>query len=348
MVCLVLLIILLSAKRKLMHNEYLFKLRPSSLNKMKEMQNLDYKRDRIFVKKGDRFDYRRYYENDYKRGFYNLDRSRGKYFSKFVKVKIIRDWIKKYNINKNVLLDAGGGTGTYGWYFMKDFKKVIVSDISKKALDTIPEKEIKKVNCNILHHPLKSESIDCILLIDVFEHIKEEELKILMKEMNRLLKKNSFVIIYSSLYGWGRGSIYNRLFNRKRKLYIGEEEMGHLNRLTFKEYKDLFTKTKFKIIDYFYYSIFFQPFTDIIKDNSAILLDKIRSKFHKNKGNNEDWSEQRKGQDIKEKIRENNQNPLLKGVLYFFSLISYLDILIFGKILRGNSIFFLLEKEEKK
>lgn len=292
-----------------------------------------------------KLDYKEYYENDYNRGFYNVDRSKGKWFSKYVKVKIIKIWLRKYNIEKGVLLDAGGGTGTYGSYFLNDFKKVIVSDISKTALKAIPEKEIQKVNCNVIHHPLKSKSVDCIFLIDVFEHIKEEDLENLMEEMNKLLKKGGFIIIYSSLYGWGRGSIYNRLFNRKRKLYIGEEEMGHLNRLTLSEYKELFAKTNFKIIDYFYYSVFFQPLTDLIKDRSAIILDSLISKINKkNREKNRNWSEQRKGQRIKEELREGKKNIFLLGILYILSMISYLDILIFGKILKGNSVFFLCQK----
>lgn len=289
-------------------------------------------------------DYKEYYENDYQRGFYNLDRSKNKWFSKYVKVRLINQWIKKYNIEKGVLLDAGGGTGTYGWHFMEDFKKVIVSDISKTALNAIPEKEIKKVNCSVIHHPLKSSSVDCIFLIDVFEHIKKEDLESLMKDMNRLLKKGGFIIIYSSLYGWGRGSFHNRLFNKKSQVYFGEEEMGHLNRLTFRQYKTLFAKTNFKIADFYYYSVLFQPLTDLIKDRLAIIFDNLKYRFSRKRENSANFSEQRGGQEIKEKIREGKKNPLIHGMLYAFSLVSYLDILIFGKILQGNSVFFLLKK----
>jgi len=290
------------------------------------------------------FDYKDYYENEYKRRFYNLDRSKNKWFSKYVKVKIIEKWIERYNINKESLLDAGGGTGTYAWHFMNEFKNVIVSDISKTALDMIPEEKIKKVCCDVFNHPLKSESIDCILLIDVFEHLKEKDLNKLMEEMNRLLKKGGFLIIYSSLYGWGGGSVYNRLFN-KNQVYFGEEEMGHLNRLTLEQYKKLFTETKFRVMDYYFYSQFFQPLTDSIKDKSAILFEKVRYFLKKNKNNY--FDEQRKGQTIKESIRESKKNIFLKVTLYFFSWMNYLDILIFGKLFKGNSVFFLLKKEQR-
>ncbi len=320
-------------------NKYLFKWTPLFINKTMKSTNLEKENSNHSF-------YKEYYEKDYKSGFYNLDRSKGKWFSKYVKIKIIEGWIKKYPIKKETLLDAGGGTGTYAWHFMKDFNQVIVSDVSKTALDMIPEKEIKKVCCNILHHPLKSESIDCVLLIDVLEHLKEEDLFDLMKEMNRLLKKDGFIIIYSSLFGWTKNAIYHKLFHKGRRTFVREEIMGHLNRLTFKEYQRLFRKTGFRAKDYFYYSIIFQRLSDSVKDYSAIFLERFKSKINKKKNPGFNVvSEIRRGQEIKEVLREGNKNRVLIGMLYFFSWMSYLDILIFGKLFKGDSVFFLLKKK---
>jgi hypothetical protein len=82
-------------------------------------------------------EYKKINEDFYSKNYWGLDRSKNKWFSKYVIVKIIRKFLK--DVNKGVLYDAGGGVGNYGWFFGKDFNEVIVSDISKIALSKIPE-----------------------------------------------------------------------------------------------------------------------------------------------------------------------------------------------------------------
>lgn len=180
---------------------------------------------------------------------------------------------------------------------------------------------------------MKSNSVDCIILIDVFEHISKEDLNKLVCELNRVLKKDGRILIFTSEYGFGIGLIWKRLVNPINMLTKADVSEGHLNRLKFKELKELFEKNNLLIEDYYHYSALFQQSTDFLKDSFTKILSHIfRIK-----------SESRKGQFIKESVKT-KKSFLIDSGLLFFSLISYLDILLFGKI-TGNSIFLKIKKK---
>ncbi len=286
-------------------------------------------------------DYKKINDEFYSSNYWTIDRSRYKWFSKYVKAKIIKKFIKSLK-NKEVLYDAGGGVGNWGSYFIKDFKKIIVSDISKIALKKIPEKEIVRVQCNVLKNKLPSKSVDCIILMDVFEHIDEKDLLTMMKDFKRILKKEGRILIYTSLRGWGFGSIRQRIFNSKKRLLGNEHEEGHVNRLTYDEFKELFEKSSLNIDDYYFYSIFFQQFTDAIKDRFARFSSHLLGKER------EDKAIGRAGQSIKENLRKKEERNIFKIPFFVLSWVSYLDILLFGKLIKGNSIFLSLKVEENQ
>jgi ubiquinone/menaquinone biosynthesis C-methylase UbiE len=281
-------------------------------------------------------DYKKINERFYSKSHWGLDRSQNKWFSKYVKVKILKKFMEK--VDKRVLYDAGGGVGNYGWFFGKDFKKIIVSDISKIALSKIPEKNIKKLNCSVLDNKLPNNYADCILLIDVFEHIKKKDLPKMMKDLRRVLKPNGRILIFTSLFGWGVGAITQRIFNPKKRLLSKEYKEGHVNRLTFKEFQELFKKVNLKIENYYFYSIFFQQITDGIKDNFAKIISFLLNK------KKEDFELGRLGQSVKEDLRKKETKLILKIPLFFLSYVSYLDILLFNRWFPGNSIFISLKK----
>ncbi len=278
--------------------------------------------------------YKQVNEKFYSNNYWGLDRSKNKYFSKYVRVKVLSKFMK--DVNKGILYDAGGGVGNYGWYFSPDFKKVIVSDISKIAINKIPEKEIVKLHCSVLKNRLPANSVDCILLIDVFEHIQTKDLLKMMKDLKRILKPNGRILIYTSYYGWTLRLILQRIFYPKNRMWRDEE--AHLNRLNMTELKDLFNKSGLEINNHYFYAFFFQQITDGVKDSCARLISKLR----KQKQN--DVKLGREGQTVKEEIREGNK---FKKLLLFFSYVSYLDILIFGKLPIGNAVFFSLKKSKK-
>lgn len=281
-------------------------------------------------------DYKKINETFYSKNWWGLDRSENKWFAKYVKVKILKKFMK--SVKKGVLYDAGGGIGNYGWFFGRDFKEVIVSDISKRALSKIPEKHIIRLNCSVLDNKLPDNYCDCILLIDVFEHIDSQDLTKMMKDLKRVLKPDGRIIIFTSHFGWGLGAIIQRIFQPKKRLLGNEYKEGHVNRLKYREFQEIFRDVGLKVDNFYFYSIFFQQITDGIKDNFARIISSIRK--------NEDLDDKlgRKGQSTKEGLRKKEKNPLFKIPLLFFSWVSYLDILLFGKWFPGNSIFFSLKK----
>ena len=243
-------------------------------------------------------------------------------------------------VKRGVLYDAGGGVGNYGWFFGKEFEKVIVSDVSKLALSKIPEKEIVKINCSIIKNKLPDNSVDCVLLTDVFEHIDKQDLLEMMKDLRRILNPKGRIIIFTSHFGFGLGAITQRIFNPKKRLLGDEHKEGHVNRLEFKEFKKLFSKSGLTIKDFYFYSVIFQQITDGIKDNFA----RLASSFRNKKKNDLEFG--RPGQSTKEELRGKENKLYLKLPLLFLSLVSYSDIVLFGKWFPGNSIFFSLEKAE--
>ena len=102
--------------------------------------------------------------------------------------------------------------------------------------------------------------------------------------------------------------------------------------------KSLFNKSGLEIEDYYHYSIIFQQITDAIKDNLA----RFASKFRKKRN----IDSIRQGQSVKEDLRRKERSPLIMLPLKLLSYISYLDIILFGKWLPGESIFLKLKKSK--
>ena len=284
------------------------------------------------------YSYKDYNEQKYETGFWNINRSKYKWFQNYTKLKIFTKWIKSSK-GKSVFLDAGGGVGNWAFHFLKDFKKCIVLDISEKALSLIPEKEIVKIHGSVLKIPLENNSVDCILLADVFEHIYEKDLPKMMRELTRVLRRNGRIIIFTSEYGYGIDLLLNKLlFQMKGRLTPADIECGHVNRLTLEEKRIIFAQAGLKISDYYDYSILFQQLTDFIKDSSAKIIGFL---FAKNKI-------KKSGQFTKDKFKTHKEpSPIIRALLYIPTLISYLDIRL-GKFIRGSSVFLLLEKNDNK
>jgi ubiquinone/menaquinone biosynthesis C-methylase UbiE len=270
--------------------------------------------------------YEKINDNFYSKDFWKVNRSRNKWFSEWVKAKIFKKYMK--GIERGVLLDAGGGVGNWAWYFMDEFREVYVSDISKVALDKIPEPKIKKLHNSITKHNLPDSYIDCLLLIDVFEHIDKKDLVPMMKDLQRILKKNGKIIIYTTHYG--------NLFksdNRLTKLDISE---GHLNRLTLNEMGVIFKEAGLKVEDYSFYSVFFRPVMERLIYYATKTISMILKREQKEHGG--------MGQSLTKDIRHREDNLLIKMALVSLSFISYLDIILFSGLAKGDSIFLKLGK----
>lgn len=281
------------------------------------------------------FDYEEYNEQKYKSKYWTINRSPYKWFSNYVKLKIFKKWANDAR-NKNVFLDVGGGVGNWAFHFSKEYEKVIVLDISKEALKEIPEKEFIKLHGSATKIPLKSNSVDCILLADVFEHILPKDLNLLMNELNRILRKNGLIIIYTTQYGFGIDLLRKRAFGlMDGRLKKSEKISGHLNRLKFLEFKQLIKSKGLVLEDYFHYGIIFKQIIEIPKNKIAALIGKAMRD-----------SSVREGQAIKDKLKSVKEPKLSFKIIFgVLSFLCYLDIILFGKLIRGSSIFLKIRKQ---
>ncbi|SKC47556.1 class I SAM-dependent methyltransferase [Maledivibacter halophilus] len=93
------------------------------------------------------------------------------------------------------ILDIGGGTGYLAKYLNTKCKEIYVLDESEDMLSHVKEKEnIHKVVCDALDLKINDESMDIVILSDVFHHIKDQNK--LMDESFRVLKYGGRVLIH--------------------------------------------------------------------------------------------------------------------------------------------------------
>jgi len=277
-------------------------------------------------------EYKQYYGNYWKRNFWIPSRSKIKYFDNYTKARILKKWV-----SSGSLVDVGGGGGDWAWYFKDNFKKVIVTDISNHALKKVTEKDIQTIQCSVFKIPLSSKSVDCIFFLDVFEHIEPKDLDKALKELRRILKDDGSLIIETTCNGYGLDLIFTKVFHgkmwKRTHKKFGEFE-GHFARKTFKEMKKLFINNGLKVTDYRHNSLLFQPTIIFIKEQIFEFIQFIKNK-------NAEKKYLRPGQEAKEFLRRKQK---LSWIASFLSWVCYLDVLLFGKIISGSSIYLKLEK----
>lgn len=121
-----------------------------------------------------------------------------KYYDRFMNMfKLFKlDEVKAAaDLNKNdVVVDIGGGTGRLAEYICNCCNAVYILDESEKMLSKAGNIEnVIKVKGNALAAPFENDSIDTVILCDVFHHIKEQRL--LLIEISRILKKGGKIVL---------------------------------------------------------------------------------------------------------------------------------------------------------
>lgn len=104
-----------------------------------------------------------------------------KYYDRFMKMfKLFKfEEVKAAaDLNKNdVVVDIGGGTGRLAEYICNNCSVVYILDESEKMLSKAENKKnVIKIRGNALVAPFENDSIDTVILCDVFHHIKEQML----------------------------------------------------------------------------------------------------------------------------------------------------------------------------
>ena len=110
--------------------------------------------------------------------------------------------LKKYSINKKIILDYGCGVGI-NLGMLSKFGKVFYYDTSRLAINYVRKKYTNKnffININKLYKYKKK--FDLIVATDVIEHIKNDKKEII--KISYLLKKDGYLLItvpaFQSLY----------------------------------------------------------------------------------------------------------------------------------------------------
>lgn len=121
-----------------------------------------------------------------------------KYYDKFMttfKLYKLEEIKAAANLEGNeVIVDVGGGTGRLAQYISNSCKTIYVLDESEKMLSKAKHyPNLISINGNALKSPFENNSIDTVILSDVFHHIKEQEELII--EINRILKDNGKILI---------------------------------------------------------------------------------------------------------------------------------------------------------
>ena len=117
--------------------------------------------------------------------------------------------------------------------------------------------------------PFKSKTFDSVSLIELIEHLADKDLKLILLEAHRILKKNGELIIttpnYLSLW-----PLLELLVNKYSKISYRDQ---HINKFSKVKLKKIFDQKKFKIVNLKTF-IFLSPFL-------AFLSFKISLKFIK-------------------------------------------------------------------
>lgn len=154
--------------------------------------------------------------------------------------KLLDTHLKK---NKNVILDAGCGTGAEIIYLQK-YGEVHGLDLSKMAVDYCKKQGIKNVKTgDVSKLPYKDKTYDLICLLDVLEHTSND--KLVLKEMYRVLKPGGMLMMTVPAWPF----LYS----------THDRDQGHFKRYVKEDLRQLLVKTKFQEIKTSYFNTFLSP-----------------------------------------------------------------------------------------
>ena len=122
------------------------------------------------------------------------------------KITILRQVF--FTSKESVLLDLGTGSGNLEFFFHNKFKKIIGVDYNDEALLYLQGELLKRniSNVELIQADIRNLSktklpkVDFITMIDVIEHLKLQDVEILVKNFTRLLEKGGKIIIVTPNY----------------------------------------------------------------------------------------------------------------------------------------------------
>ena len=186
----------------------------------------------------------KYYNNSVNSGYYDIIFKREKGIqSAWHHIKF--NFIKNKVTDTKAHLDIGCGPGTFLGILKK---KAIGIDVAhnqvKYAKKQYSNKKIKFLTYkNKL--PIKSKTIESISMIELIEHIDNQDLEQLLKECKRVLKKNGYICLstpnYLSLW-----PLLEFFLNKVSKVNYAHE---HINKFNKNRLRDVMRKNGFEVLE---------------------------------------------------------------------------------------------------
>ena len=184
--------------------------------------------------------------------FYNRYHKKNKAYNKVISLNNFTYFylLKLLNssqvVSKKSFLDVGCGVGAISLYLASQGKEVVGIDVSSRAIDIANQaKEANKFSnvrfvLNSAEKFVPGRKFEVILLIEVIEHIKDDEG--LLEKIFSWLKEEGYLVLTTP-------SSENIMF--KLGLYKEfDKKVGHLRRYTKKEIIELLEKNGFEIVYY--------------------------------------------------------------------------------------------------
>lgn len=180
-------------------------------------------------------------------------------YRKFLIANAVQYYFEKYFPKQGIFVEMGSGTSQTSCKIIKHKRILIALDISEHALTEA--KKIPQINkiiqADIFKTPFKNNSINGIWNLGVMEHFNERDIIKILNEFHRVLKKDSYVILFwPPIYGSSEVVLgfFEKIVNlfKKNKFHFFPGEITRL--ISRKHAKKLISKSKLKFLNaYFNY-----------------------------------------------------------------------------------------------
>ena len=138
-------------------------------------------------------------------------------------MKYVNEIVEMHDGKCARILEIGAGYGGMTEAMKQIGEQIISIDNNRMNLNLAENDEyLQYICCDALKMPLKNNAFSLIFCISVIEHV--EDIKILMSEMNRILKDNAIVIIgfppWYSMYGGHMNIPFTSFIPAKLRNYL--------------------------------------------------------------------------------------------------------------------------------
>ena len=142
------------------------------------------------------------YEQEWEKYWLTHEKSLFGKVSSFYRKNILSHYVKKvldlYFLQSGYYVDCGSGSSESSMRLNASEKNYIAFDVSGNAVSRAIERfeNIEGIVGDVFHLPFKDKSISGIYNLGVMEHFYENELTCILKEFSRVLKEDSYVVLF--------------------------------------------------------------------------------------------------------------------------------------------------------